>query len=274
MARLLPSGNIERVAFDQVSRVHSSTLRKHFGGWGKALSAAGLADRFDGTSAKRCRAEILFELDRVARLVAPNMLTRELFEQHSVMGAGPVRREFGSWRGALAEVGLTQSKLGRRYSDEECYENLLKVWTHHGRPPTHDEMSYPPSTGGPKAYVRRWGGWLKALEAFVRSVETEPSEASEQAAPEGGVVVVRTPQGSRDVPLGLRYRVLKLGHFRCVTCGQSPATQLGVELHVDHIQPWSKGGATVLENLRVLCSACNLGKSDTVEDQPARSRAG
>lgn len=37
-----------------------------------------------------------------------------------------------------------------------------------------------------------------------------------------------------------------------------------VELHVDHIMPWAKGGEIVLENLQTLCSKCNLGKSDMV----------
>ena len=41
----------------------------------------------------------------------------------------------------------------------------------------------------------------------------------------------------------------------------SPAKDPGVELHVDHIFPWSKGGETVLENLQTLCSRCNGGKS-------------
>ncbi len=30
----------------------------------------------------------------------------------------------------------------------------------------------------------------------------------------------------------------------------------------DHIVPWSKGGKTVLENLQMLCTECNLAKSD------------
>ena len=66
----------------------------------------------------------------------------------------------------------------------------------------------------------------------------------------------------RDINLRLRFLVLKRDNFKCCICGRSPATTSNLELHVDHIQPYSKGGETVLENLQTLCSDCNLGKSD------------
>lgn len=58
----------------------------------------------------------------------------------------------------------------------------------------------------------------------------------------------------------LRYRVLKHDHYRCVICGRSAKD--GIKLHVDHIKPVSRGGKTELNNLRTLCSDCNLGKSN------------
>ncbi|MBR5903681.1 MAG: HNH endonuclease, partial [Clostridia bacterium] len=60
----------------------------------------------------------------------------------------------------------------------------------------------------------------------------------------------------------LRYQVLKRDNFKCCACGASPAKDPSVELHIDHIVPWSKGGETVIDNLQTLCSKCNLGKSD------------
>ena len=47
-------------------------------------------------------------------------------------------------------------------------------------------------------------------------------------------------------------------------CGRSPAKDMNIELHVDHIMPYSKGGETVIENLQTLCSDCNLGKSNLI----------
>lgn len=59
----------------------------------------------------------------------------------------------------------------------------------------------------------------------------------------------------------LRYQVLRRDGFRCVICGASAAD--GVQLHVDHIKPVSKGGKTEMSNLRTLCERCNLGKGDS-----------
>lgn len=61
----------------------------------------------------------------------------------------------------------------------------------------------------------------------------------------------------------LRYRVFNRDGFHCVLCGRSASD--GVILHVDHIIPVSRGGATTLDNLRTLCADCNLGKGDKLE---------
>ena len=68
---------------------------------------------------------------------------------------------------------------------------------------------------------------------------------------------------SRVISDKLRYTVLKRDNFKCCACGASPAKDPSVELHIDHIIPWSKGGETTLENLQTLCSKCNIGKSDS-----------
>ena len=69
---------------------------------------------------------------------------------------------------------------------------------------------------------------------------------------------------SRTISDKLRYQVLKRDNFKCCACGASPAKNPSVELHIDHIIPYSKGGKTIIENLQTLCSKCNLGKSDTI----------
>lgn len=57
----------------------------------------------------------------------------------------------------------------------------------------------------------------------------------------------------------VRFEVFKRDSFICQYCGQSAPD---VILHVDHIQPVSKGGDNDIMNLVTSCQACNSGKSD------------
>ncbi|MBP8286609.1 MAG: HNH endonuclease [Rhodoferax sp.] len=57
----------------------------------------------------------------------------------------------------------------------------------------------------------------------------------------------------------LRFEVFKRDSFTCQYCGGKAQEVL---LHVDHIEPVSKGGANDLLNLITSCEPCNAGKSD------------
>ena len=72
-----------------------------------------------------------------------------------------------------------------------------------------------------------------------------------------------TVKSTRVISDKLRYQILKRDNFKCCACGASPAKDPAVELHIDHIVPWSKGGETTANNLQTLCSRCNIGKSDS-----------
>ena len=74
---------------------------------------------------------------------------------------------------------------------------------------------------------------------------------------------INIKRNTRTISDKLRYQVLKRDNFKCCACGASPAKDPAVELHIDHIIPWSKGGESNLENLQTLCSKCNIGKSDS-----------
>jgi len=54
-----------------------------------------------------------------------------------------------------------------------------------------------------------------------------------------------------------RFEILQRDSFICQYCGDSPPN---VVLHVDHIDPVSRGGEDHETNLITACSGCNLGK--------------
>ena len=268
VATLVGPSNLTLKKFRVHAKVHGSTIQKRFGGWRNALKAAGLESLIDENGVKKNKDEILEAIKVTANKLDSNSLTLKEFEKLSGITGAPVRRIFGSWGEALRAAGIAQLPLGKRYTDEECYENMLAVWTHYGRPPKHREMNQPPSEVGAKAYVLRWGTWHKALEVFVKRVNSDIPELTPTPEIENkqSSTNIKTKRGPREIPLSLRYKVLVRGNFRCKICGRSPAKDKAVSLHVDHISPWSKGGPTSFENLRILCSDCNLGKGDKIED--------
>jgi hypothetical protein len=264
--------------FAQLSqRVSVCTIRRRFGTWRNALSKAGLEHLYGGRKvsekmkaqpAKRLsKTDLISELKRVHALIGTETMNREQFNAHSITSYEAIRRRFG-WHEALRLAGIAPAPTAKpKWTLEECSENLAVVWTHYGRPPTYREMFEPPSTVSGKGYEARWGTWRKALQAFVSWANSdrktdEASRVQDLAADQGVTAppVQRSEANQRQVGARLRFRVFQRDHFKCVACGRSPATHLGVVLHADHLRAVALGGKTVLENLQTLCDGCNLGK--------------
>src|SRR6266852_4508500 len=128
VAGLVTDRHLSKTAFNRLSKVHSATICRRFGDWRKALCAAGLGERFDGSSEARTREELIEALCGAAERLGRPTVTRSEFTTTTGISNGPIGRLFGSYRAALAAAGLDQSHSGIRYTDEECYENLLSVW--------------------------------------------------------------------------------------------------------------------------------------------------
>ncbi len=62
-----------------------------------------------------------------------------------------------------------------------------------------------------------------------------------------------------------KLEVFKRDGYTCQICGRSPACTPGLELEVDHREPFSTGGADSLENYQTLCQRCNRGKGNSAE---------
>ena len=118
------------------------------------------------------------------------------------------------------------------------------------------------------SYCRRFGGWRGALQAFVYYINKGQDELDSKNLSDNDQVLNIKDENEpkhttkRDINLRLRFKVMQRDNFKCCMCGVSPAKDPNVELHIDHIVPWSKGGETTIDNLQTLCSKCNLGKSD------------
>lgn len=200
--------------------------------------------------------EILNDLKRVSVVLNTTKVTQRLYGEYGQFDSSNIGRRFGTWNKALELAGLDiANKIN--IPDESLFENILVLWQHYGRQPRRAELALSPSAISQSAYNRRFGSWVSALECFV-----EFANAIEVSAPERATEKQNVRQYGRDPSLRLRFKVLSRDRFTCQCCGASPATSSSVELHVDHIVAWSKGGETIIENLQTLCTKCNLGKSN------------
>lgn len=211
--------------------------------------------------------QLLDDLRKVANQLNKQFLTKTEYEVYGKFSSATYERRFNTWNKALILSGLEES-VQRDISEVELFENLEKVWIQLGRQPKDKELRRPLSKYSTRPYVKRYGSIRKALEAFVEfmnSAEQDKLDNEEMVADitseSSEILVIESSykhKTQRTPSLRLKVKVLFRDGNKCRLCG----AETNGNAHFDHIKPWSKGGETVLENLQLLCTDCNLGKGN------------
>lgn len=78
----------------------------------------------------------------------------------------------------------------------------------------------------------------------------------------------------RTIPRGVMIKVVRRDGHACQACNKNVPDH---EIEFDHIIPYSRGGPTSVENLRLLCRSCNrkkkAGLKDLLNDECSGSRS-
>jgi hypothetical protein len=216
--------------------------------------------------------EILEDIRHSAKAIGRNTITTIEYVTIGKVNRNTIARRFGSWRNTLSRAGLQPSGFERGMTNDQLFENIKSVWIKLGRQPKRDEVKAPTSLYSSNTYEDRFGTWSKALQQFVEWVNSDSQDTieSENKASSSLVESKHKPallkrRTRREITDRQRFRVLVRDGFKCMSCGASPLVERGIELHVDHILPWSKGGETIDENLGTKCKKCNLGKGNAFE---------
>lgn len=268
--------------YSRYGKYSPNTVRRRFGGWNKALLLCGMHPNTYQLSAAKSKPlylnisdeDLLSDVSAVAQRLHKDTVSCGEYARNGKFSKDTCFKRFGSWESTLLKAGLApyKQKSEKRIPDELLLEEIERVWIQLGRQPTSTDIKNGISKYALNAYTRHFGGWRGAMEAFIKWVDSDKHETGNipitetqeqhgsEAVPADFPKVLHTT--NRNINLRLRFKVLLRDNFKCRICGASPAKDPGVELHVDHIVPWSKGGETVIDNLQTLCSKCNLGKSD------------
>ncbi len=201
------------------------------------------------------------DVQRCAKKINRNTITLAEYETEGAFHPSTLTRRFRSWFRVLEVAGLKESRSKLNVSGGELLDNLKCVWTALERQPRYKDMQCPRSKYSAKTYENRFGTWNRALEAFDHWVNEDLGDSAEEKVSKGEDKEKKR-KTKRDISERLRFSILLRDGFRCLSCGRSPLKSPGVELHVDHVVPWSVGGETVPENLQTKCTECNLGKGN------------
>jgi len=270
--------------FRKASRFGISVYESHFGGWRKAVEAFSKSKGVpvQGKAGTWATKEVLLDELRAIRRKRPgDLLTYEFYKTNGgTYSRGAFSNHFGNWPNAVKAVGNISGRQAR-YSTDELFDEMQRLWEQLGRQPNYDDMQKAGKIS-PQSYHKRFGSWTKAIHAFCEDRNSDSALAAPPlehlnsikvssardnnnspvtipSADADPVVVVH--KTGRSVPPRLRWRVFARDDFTCKKCGRSPRKH-GVALQADHVTAWTNGGETVLENLQTLCEDCNRGKSN------------
>lgn len=173
VAFLIKKSQMIKKEFDTLSKVHSSTVTRRFGGWNKALLAAGLSNMYSGKSvtskqklqqSKRwTNQELLDELKEISKKKNSKILTVEDIKENSnFIGPSILRSRFGSLENAVKQAGLEISIHAKRYTENQCFENLLNVWKN-PKLSRHEKTAI---DGWPKDLYYKMGIVAKSVTSF------------------------------------------------------------------------------------------------------------
>ncbi len=213
---------------------------------------------------------LLEDLKRAYSILQGNgkRMTFRSYQEFGKYSAGTYGARFGSWNSALEKSGLELNQE-KNVRNIDLFENLKTVWISKGKQPVWRDMSNLPSKYQAGIYKNRFGSWRNALKEFVEyinddSIDLEESDNDEPTT-KNNTEHAKIKRTSRNISERMRFRILVRDGFACQSCGASPLKSRRVELHIDHIIPWSKGGETEDKNLETKCSKCNLGKGNAFD---------
>lgn len=110
--------------------------------------------------------------------VKKNTVLFKDYKQYGKYSAENIFSRFNTWDEAVLSAGLEPTGFARsRISEYTLFNEIERIWTKLGRQPSStDIIKSGISKYSLDTYKRRFGGWRKALEAFVEFINQDNTE--------------------------------------------------------------------------------------------------
>jgi hypothetical protein len=104
--------------------------------------------------------------------------------------------------------------------------------------------------------IPAWNSLIKLVQELRRTSRSPLNFTLEFETTRGALPYEQTTR--EPIPSSIRSEVWRRDQAKCAACGSKS------NLQFDHIIPVSRGGATSVQNLQLLCLQCNLSKAATI----------
>lgn len=225
---------------------------------------------------KITRETIIDELCQIAKLFEYVKFSQRQFDKVAKIHSNTVKREFWSWNQAILflkehllkegiELQDSKKPYNQIYSENDLFIELQRIRDIYWQRPSRWEREQSNPQISYKTYIHRFGSRENACASFLKfklgDFEIKKAIIANKKVWNKSQHTNK-PKTTRDIPINIRYQVLKRDNFKCKYCWKSPALESGIHLHIDHIIPYSKWWSNNIDNLQVLCQKCNIWKSD------------
>lgn len=194
---------------------------------------------------------------------------QEWARNHKATSLDTLRRCYGSWQEALAQIEV-ESVKSKPYSREELIQYFWELWEWESegsfdwdlRPVLRHFEAQNQKTGKairPDTYRRKFHMTFTDFSTLMRRYQQGLITRED-------IINSAAPKAEKPVSGRIRQRVFHRDKHTC-KCGRNPENTPGIIMEVHHKVPRSKGGSsTDLNNLITLCSQCNAELGDSEID--------
>ena len=141
-------------------------------------------------------------------------------------------------------------------------DNLYNVWKRKGGSVTREDLLNTKfkSKYSSAVYRRRFNGWPNTLRYFDQYLSKSDSA---KVATLKVLTKTKIKSEKRSLSVSEKLKVIaRDGGYRCNECKRTKYEYPKLKFEFDHIEPYSAGGKSDINNIQILCYDCNRLKSN------------
>lgn len=246
-----------------------NTIIKRFKGWNNAVTSAGFSIK-NRKNKKHfyCPSvqALLDDIQQICTKLGKTTITSTEYERYGRYGISCARNKVGTWKEVLQKAGLEATMYNNAgISDDELLNEFEAAFIRLKRQPKSKDGRNGNLKYGTTTYINRFGSWTNTLKRFIEYInQSQDGHTIKIADSANNDITPIYHTTTRNICERMKQLVMIRDKATCQICKNNEKTSPNIRLEIDHWFPYSLGGETTFQNLRVLCQRCNKAKGNRI----------